>query len=202
MNPGLLKKETANFAKVDDDFMQLDAVKEDNIDSDMSLKLGQNSLNSGFPGSESGAGTLVGDNMALGDDPFNGRHNNMFGHLIGEEQPHVKAGRQTVNLDQLMDKGDFKQLNDDITESNRGSMVSAIFGTMGANAVKTPGFNPEKKFSFACNADDGNGSENDVIMNVQDTSLEQSDVDDISSMASDFPKFRAKRAKKRSSSFS
>ena len=40
MNPGLLKKETANFAKVDDDFMELDAVKEDNIDSDMSLKLG------------------------------------------------------------------------------------------------------------------------------------------------------------------
>ena len=55
---------TANFNGGDDDLMQLCAVKED-IDS--------------VKGSTSGADTLVGDNMALGDDPFNGRHNNMFG---------------------------------------------------------------------------------------------------------------------------
>ena len=75
-------------------------------------------------------------------------------------------------------------------------MVSAQFGAIGANSVMTPGFNAEKKFSFACNIEDGK-SEDDVIINVHDLSLEQSDVDDISSMASDFvPKFRAKRAKR------
>lgn len=75
-------------------------------------------------------------------------------------------------------------------------MVSAQFGAKGANSIKTPGFNADKKFLFASSGE-GAGSEDDVIMNVQDLSLEQSDVDDISSMASDFvPKFRAKRAKR------
>ena len=65
--------------------------------------------------STSGAGTLVGDNMALGDDPFNGR-SNIFGSS--------RVGRNTVNLDALRDKGDFRLLDDDITDTNRGSIIS------------------------------------------------------------------------------
>ena len=66
------------------------------------------------------------------------------------------------------------------------------------NSIKTPGFNAEKKFSFL---DGGNYDGNsDDIRKVNDTSLEQSEVDDISSMASDFPKFRAKRQRKRATS--
>ena len=43
---------------------------------------------------ESGAGTLVGDNMALGDDPFNGRSRGMS-DLFNSSKP---AGRASMNL--------------------------------------------------------------------------------------------------------
>lgn len=39
----------------------------------------------------SGAGTLIGDNMGMSEDPFSGRHN-MFG------QSDKPAGRRSVNL--------------------------------------------------------------------------------------------------------
>jgi len=39
--------------------------------------------------------------------------------------------------------------------------------------------------------------QSDEIRQVQDDSLEQDEIDDISSMASDFPKFRAKRLNKK-----
>ena len=118
-----MKKATANFSKPGDDNNEdmLMAVKEE-VDSDLNSKMGM-SLNGG--GSTSGAGTLVGDNMALGDDPFNGRHN-MFGGK--------GAGRNTCNLDALADKGDFRLLDDDMSEcTTPGSIVSGRFGQITAN---------------------------------------------------------------------
>ena len=96
--------------------------------------------------------------MALGDDPFNGRIN-MF-------KSEVNPGRQTVNLEVLKDRGDFRFIDDTASDSNRGSLVSGHFGALGgggagSNSIKTPGFNADKKFSFldGSNANDGNSDD-------------------------------------------
>lgn len=91
-------------------------------------------MSSSHRNSTSGAGTLVGDNMALGDDPFNGRIN-MF-------NKKVKPGRQTVDLDALQDRSDFRILDDEVSESNRGSLVGGQCGA--SSSIKTPGFNAQK----------------------------------------------------------
>ena len=112
---------------------QLPAVvnKEEEKDTDSSNNMG---MSSSHRNSTSGAGTLVGDNMALGDDPFNGRIN-MF-------NKKVKPGRQTVDLDALQDRSDFRILDDEVSESNRGSLVGGQCGA--SSSIKTPGFNAQK----------------------------------------------------------
>ena len=72
-------------------------------------------------GSTSGAGTLVGDNMALGDDPFNGRINMFAG---------PKPGRASMNVNDFQANGDFRLIDDDDSTSHRGSMVSAQFSQL------------------------------------------------------------------------
>ena len=58
-----------------------------------------------------------------------------------------------------------------------GSQISGTFG--GIKPLRTPGFNPQKSFNFI-NDEDG-----DDVRHVEDSELD-SDLDDISSMASDF----------------
>ena len=135
----------------------------------------EGSVNTGGPeNTGSGAGTLIGDNMGLTEDPFSERIN-LF----------QKPGRKSVNID-MLNHGDgaFKKLEDDDSSDDAfraGSFVSGNFA--GINPVKTPGFNADKKFSFV-------GPENkDTMQMMGATSSDNgqtTDNDDISSMHSDF----------------
>lgn len=107
----------------------------------------------------SGAGTLVGDNMAVGDDPFRGRTNIFFGQSV--------EGGLGTQYDALKDNGDFQILADEDSDENRASIVSGQFGQLSThNQIKTPGFNPDKKFSFNEAGEDSGNS--DDIQKVQD----------------------------------
>ena len=70
----------------DEEDQQILGLQSDGRDMSLSGKEGTNT--------ESGAGTLVGDNMALGDDPFNGRSRGMS-DMFNSSKP---AGRASMNL--------------------------------------------------------------------------------------------------------
>ena len=82
---------------------------------------------------ESGAGTLVGENMYLREDPFNVRSN-----LFKSQSSVVtrKNNRNSVPLDAFGDRNNFMQLDDDL--SMKDSVISANFG--GIKPIRTPGF--------------------------------------------------------------
>lgn len=122
--PILKKQSTVNFDFVDKIDEQIVAHVETQpqpeqpvvVEEFNDAESGKMTMSLSGKGSTSGAGTIVGDNMALGDDPFNGRINMFAGS---------KPGRASVNVDSLLQGSNFKLIDDDSDSvSNRGSMVS------------------------------------------------------------------------------
>lgn len=116
-------------------------------------------------GTESGAGTLIGDNMGP-EDPFNGRHN------VFNQKKHNRNSLSIVALGRK--NSDIMQIEDSDGTSNAGSMMSGNFG--GIVPIRTPGFKNSKNFAF--------GEESETLRMTDGDS-----DDDISSMHSDFLKF-------------
>jgi len=88
----------------------------------------------------SGAGTLVGENMQMNEDPFSGRLNKFKSQSFAAGKRI--NNRNSCNLYALDDKNDT--MHD--SSSLRDSIVSGNFG--GIKPIRTPGFSQSKTFAF------------------------------------------------------
>lgn len=138
--------------------------------------------------STSGPSTIFGEHTTTREDPIRERFEFFKSHSDVQGDRFERDNRKSMPIVRSQQTAMFADDTSDDT-SGISSMVSGNFGGLNIRPIQTPGFNAEKKFSFP-----GNEGEEDASPNQID-SMSDSGIDEISSMASDFPVFKPRQQK-------